>query len=314
MRRIEKIPIPVMAACLGTLTLGNVYGSIGFTWLRALCMFVGTVLVLVYTAKIVFFPKAFISEYRQVIPASIYATIPMCLMTLGSYYYEKGLAFGKGIWLFAVGLHFVHILVFTGMHTYGHVIRKKDPLPLMPSWFVTYNGWLAACVTGTAMNAGRLLKGMTVYGCLIYPVLLFFIIRRLLRHPIVDGTYHTMGVLLTPCCFCLIGCINAFEHPAPALVYILYGMVLLTLLYLVTKIPEFFSYDFYPGFAGISFPMALGVVASRKMAEFLTARGWEAGAVFCTQLSGLQILIASMVVGYVQAMFIRMLLRKEKRG
>ena len=48
----------------------------------------------------------------------------------------------------------------------------KDYQALMPTWFVTYNGWLAACVSGTQMGADRLLRGMTVYGCIIYPVLL----------------------------------------------------------------------------------------------------------------------------------------------
>ena len=35
MERLERMPVPTLALCLASLTLGNVYGGLGFTWLRA---------------------------------------------------------------------------------------------------------------------------------------------------------------------------------------------------------------------------------------------------------------------------------------
>ena len=60
--------------------------------------------------------------------------------------------------------------------------------------------------------------------------------------------------------------------------------------------------------------MAIGIVATNKMAAYLTAHGNEAMANACKQLSGLQILLTSMLVGYVLVNFTRMLLKKEMRG
>ena len=312
MNRFNNLPIPAVATTLASLTLGNVYGGLGYTWLRTLIMICGTVVILAYLFKMIRFSKTCLAEYNQAIPSSLYATFPMCLMILGSFFFEKGLGFGKGLWWAGVIIHFIHIVVFTIKHAYGNVYAKKDIAPMMPSWFVTYNGWMVACVTGGAMNAGWLLKIMTVYGCLIYPVLLYFIVRRLLTVPIKKATYHTMGVLLAPCSFCVIALVNSFEHPPAVLMWVMYVAFLLTLFFLFSRLPKFFSFDFYPGFAGISFPMALGIVASQKMAAYLTAGGHEAAAGFCLQLSGLQIFVATMIVGYCIIKFVGMLLKMEK--
>ncbi len=312
MKRFKYIPVPAVAATLASLTLGNVYGGLGYTWLRALIMLCGTLMVLAYLVKIIFFSKTCLAEYNETIPASLYAPFPMCMMILGAYYNEIGLGFGKGLWWAGVIIHFIHIVVFTIKHAYGNVYAKKDIAPMMPSWFVTYNGWMVACVTGGAMNAGWLLKIMTVYGCLIYPVLLYFIVRRLLTIPIKKATYHTMGVLLAPCSFCVIALVNAFEHPLGILMWVMYTAFLVTLFFLIWKMPKFFTFDFYPGFAGISFPMALGIVASQKMAAYLTASGHEALAGACLQLSGLQIMIATTIVGYCVLKFLCILFKVKK--
>ena len=60
--------------------------------------------------------------------------------------------------------------------------------------------------------------------------------------------------------------------------------------------------------------MAIGVVASQKMAGYLTEKGSEVLGYAVTQLAGLQIFVTSMLVGYVMLMFLRMFLKKQKRG
>ena len=60
--------------------------------------------------------------------------------------------------------------------------------------------------------------------------------------------------------------------------------------------------------------MAIGIVATNKMAAFLTAQGIESTAGMLTQISGFQLFLTSMLIGYVQLNFLRMLLGKKKRG
>ena len=314
MSRLERIPVPCVATFLSFLTLGNVYGGLGFVWLRYLIMALGTIFMICYILKIAMFSKTFLSEYDQTIPASLYGAFSMVLMVLGSFYYEMGLPFGKIIWFIGVAIHCVHIIIFTIKHTFGKVLLPKNFINMMPSWFVTYNGWMVACVTGGKMNAGPILKFITIYGCIIYIVLLPFMIWRLLNVEIKNAAYHTMAVLLAPCSLCVVSLINVNGQNNGILLSFMYICVLASLAFILFKLPDFFSFDFYPGFAGLTFPMAIGVVASQKMAGYLTEKGSESLGYAVTQLAGLQIFVTSMLVGYVMLMFLRMFLKKQKRG
>ena len=314
MSRLEKIPVPCIATFLSFMTLGNVYGGLGFVWLRYLIMTIGTVFMICYTVNIAMFPKTCLKEYDLTIPASLYGAFSMCWMVLGSFYYEIGLPFGRIIWFIAVAIHCIHIVVFTVKHAFGKVIIPKNFLGMMPSWFVTYNGWMVACVTGGKMGAGPILKFITIYGCIIYVVIVPFMLWRLMKIEIKAAAYHTMAVLLAPCSLCVVSLINVYGQSNGIVLTFMYLCVLASLAFILFKLPDFFSFDFYPGFAGLTFPMAIGVVASQKMAGYLTEKGSEALGNACTQLAGLQIFVTSMLVGYVMLMFLRMLLKKEKRG
>ena len=134
--RLKKMPVPVLPTFVGALTLSNVYGGMGYTWFRYLVMAAATIVIICYIVKIILYPGVCASEYKLTVPSSLYAGFTMCLMILGSFYYEKGLGFGKAIWLCAVIIHAVHICIFT----FGNVIKKRDINTTVPSWFVTYNG------------------------------------------------------------------------------------------------------------------------------------------------------------------------------
>ena len=102
---------------------------------------------------------------------------------------------------------------------------------MMPSWFVTYNGWMVACVTGGKMNAGPILKVITIYGCIIYIVLLPFMLWRLMNVEIKSAAYHTMAVLLAPCSLCVVSLINVYGTPNPILLTFMYICVLASYLH-----------------------------------------------------------------------------------
>ncbi len=307
--KLKKFPVPVLPTFVGALTLSNVYGGLGYTWFRYCMMAVATAVVITYLFKIILNPDVCIGEYKQTIPASLYAGFTMCLMILGSFYYEIGLSFGKWIWLFGVIVHAIHIILFT----MNNVVMKRDINTTMPSWFVTYNGIMVACVTGGAMNMKPLLQVITIYGIIIYLVLIPIIIVRLIKVPVMPAVYHTMPVVLAPCSLCVVSLLNVYENPNQALLYLLYGCVLASLLFIIIKLPDFFSFDFTPGFAGLTFPMAIGIVATNKMSAYFAAHGMQGASHALMQLSGLQLFLTSMLVGYVLLNFTRMLLGRKKR-
>lgn len=309
LERLQRLPVPVLPTFVGALTLSNVYSSMGYPWVRHLTMWVATVILLLYIIKIVSYPKVCLEEYKATVPCSLYAGFTMVMMILGSYYFDFVPALGKGMWTAGLAIHAVHILIFT----YRNVISRRDVNTTVPSWFVTYNGIMVSCVVGGAMNAAGVLKYVVYYGILIYFILIPVMIWRLLTVEVKPPVYHTMAVVLAPCSLCVVSYLNVIPDPIPALVYVLYACVLASLAFVIFKLPKFFSFPFVPGYAGLTFPMCIGIVATTKMSGYLAGQGNEALAGVLAQLSGFQVYITSMIVGYVLLNFLMMALRVNKK-
>ena len=63
------------------------------------------------------------------------------------------------------------------------------------------------------------------------------------------AVYHTMAVLLAPCSLCVVSVLNVLDDPNRILVTLLYLCVLASLVFIVIKLPKFFSFPFAPGYA-----------------------------------------------------------------
>lgn len=309
MNRLERMPVPVLPTFVGALTLSNVYSGMGYPVIRHITMWAATIVFLLYIIKLIKFPGTCKKEYETVVPCSLYAGFTMVLMILGSYYFDYSPALGKGMWAVGLCIHAVHILVFT----YRNVIRKRDINTFVPSWFVTYNGIMVSCVVGGAMNAAGILKYVVYYGIIIYFILIPIMIWRLVTVEVKPPVYHTMAVVLAPCSLCVVSYINVIPEPNQMLLSLLYLCVLASLAFIIIKLPKFFSFPFAPGFAGMTFPMAIGIVASTKMAGYLTAAGNTQLANVITQISGIQVYLTSMIIGYVLLNFLIMALRIERK-
>ena len=309
MNRLERMPVPVLPTFVGALTLSNVYSGMGYPWVRHLTMWAATIVLLLYIVKIVKFPMTCKKEYEAVVPCSLYAGFTMVTMILGSYYFDYIPVLGKGMWAVAVAIHAIHILIFT----YRNVIQKRDINTFVPSWFVTYNGIMVSCVVGGAMNAAGILKYIVYYGIVIYFVIIPIMIWRLMTVEVKASIYHTMAVVLAPCSLCVVSYLNVIKEPNQMLLYILYACVLVSLAFIIIKLPKFFAFPFAPGFAGMTFPMAIGIVASTKMAGYLNGIGNAGLANIVTQISGFQIYLTSMIVGYVLLNFAMMALKVERK-
>ena len=308
-KKLENMPIPLVPTMVGTATLSNVYLGLGFTWIRNIVMIASTIILLCYLAKIIIYPRVCAKEYSNTVPASLYAGITMIMMILGSYYFEFNNAFGKAIWIIAVIIHAIHILVFT----YRNVVKGVNMDTFVPSWYVTYNGIMVSTVVGGVMNEPLLGKVIVYYGICVFLLIIPFMIYRLMKYEVKDGVFHTQSILLAPSSLCVVGYINYFKEPNFALLSLLYAAVLAALIFIVIKIPKFFSFKFYPGYAGLTFPMAIGIVASTKMSAFLTAKGYETLGSCIKQLSGLQIFVTTAIIAFVLYNFAVMFVNSYKK-
>ena len=308
MERLERMPVPILPTYVGALTLSNVYSGMGFPWVRHLTMWAGTVILLLYIVKIIRFPGTCKKEYETVVPCSLYAGFTMVLMILSSYYYAWVPTLGRVLLIAAVCIHAAHILVFT----YRNVIRKRDINTFVPSWFVTYNGIMVSCVIGAGKGITPVLRVILYYGICVYFVIIPFMLYRLISVEVKPPVYHTMAVLLAPCSLCLVSYLNLAQEPNKILLYILYLCVLASLAFILIKLPKFFAFPFSPAYAGMTFPMCIGIVATNRMSGYCAGTN-EGLSTALAQLGGIQTYITTMIVGYVLLNFVIMALRIERK-
>jgi exfoliative toxin A/B len=303
-QKIENLPLPIIPTLVGATTLSNMYFLLlGSTWIRHLTMWFATIMLLAYLYKIIFYFEIVKKEYLTPVPSSLMPTITMLMMILSSYYFNLNPRLFKYIWLLAIAINACHILVFLFMH----LIKNFSKDTFVPSWFVTLNGIMVSVVVGGAMKEVAITKFITYYGILSLTIALPIMIFRLVKSPVKDGMYHTKAILLAPSSLCVVSCINVFPTPNIILMCILYSIVFLTLIYVIYKIPKFFCFPFSPSFAALTFPMAIGIVASVKMSEFLALQGLEVFSTIIKEIAFIQLYLTTVIIAFVLFNFFRIL-------
>lgn len=308
--KLEKLPVAILPTFVGAITLSNVFAvPLGYTWVRHITTWAAIIIWFCYLFKIILYFNTCLNEYKNTVPCSLYAGFTMIMMLVGSYLFDYVPWLGKGIWFIAIIIHAIHIVIFT----YRNVFKGINMKTFVPSWFVTYNGIMVAAVVGAPMNMPGLCSIIVYYGIVILAIILPFMIYRLVKYPLDDGFYHTRAIVLAPSSLCLVSYINIIKSPIPLLIYILYFIVFCCLIFVVINIKKFFSFTFHPGFAGMTFPMAIGIVASIKMGNFLATHNinWLGYAI--TQLSGIQLYMTTAIIAFVLHNFYVMLYPYHKK-
>lgn len=305
--RLKNMPIPVVATMLGAATLSNVYQSLGYGWVRHLTMWAATAVLLCYIAKVVLHFNVVRNEYKNTVPASLYAGLTMVPMLLAGYYKDWFPRASRVVLIAAVCLHALLILMFL----WRNVFHGVNLDTFVPSWFVTFNGIMVSTVAGAAMLPPLMAGAVLYWGLGIYVVTIPFMVWRLASRELKPGMLHTQAIVLAPCSLCLSSYLNLSGKPSMLLVSILYLCVLASLIFIVVKLPSFFSVPFTPGFAGLTFPMAIGIVASNKAAAYFQGSGREVISAVMKQLAGIQIYLTTAIIGMVLFGFFKMLTVKK---
>lgn len=308
-QKVENLPFTILTTMVGACSLSNMYLNIGFTYIRHITMWCATIILLAYIMKIVLYSNTCKKEYSNTVPASIYAGFSMVTMMIGSYFFDYNHAVGKGLWFAGIIIHAVQILVFT----YRNVLKGINMETFVPSWFVTYNGIMVAVVVGAAMNEPVISKMILYYGIFIYALIIPFMVYRIATKPIKDAFYHTQAIVLAPASLCVVCYINVIKEPNMVVISVLYAAVILSLLFVIYKLPKFFSFSFTPAFAALTFPMAIGIAASVKMSGLLIAQGQNLAGSIIKEISGIQIYLTTGIIAFVLYNFLMMFIKSYSK-
>lgn len=306
--KLANMPVPILATMVGATTLSNLWASLGYSWIRHITMWSAAIILLCYIGKIIFHFDTFKKEYSNTVPASLYAGFSMITMILGSYIFDYAPAIGKGLWFIGLGIHAVHLCIFL----YRNVIKNFKIDTFVPSWFVTLNGIMVSTVVGCVMNEPLICSIIVYYGITALVIALPFMVARLLKHPIADPLFHTKAIVLAPSSLCVVSYINIIANPNPIVVYVLYIVVFASILYVVCNLTKFFSFSFHPGFAGLTFPMAIGTVATNKVSGFMLANGLTNLGNILKQIGGIQLFITTGIITFVLFNFLMLLIKSYR--
>lgn len=311
--KVSRLPLPVVPATLGLLVLSGFYDSLGFPLVHWIAVVAATFVALAYCLKIALHLKSVVSaEYANPMLAALYPTLPMLIMVLCAFYAQLMPALwtaAEVVFFTMLGVLVVHIVVFFARF----FLRRFEWKTFMPSWYVTTNGVMVSTVAGMQFMPEPLATGIVVWGTAIYLVLTPFMLWRMKRCEVAEAMMHSQAIMLGPCSMCLVSYVNAFAEPNLVVVALLYACVAVSLVYVIAKLPKFFSVQFHPGYAGMTFPMAVGLLATSGFASAFASAGYADVAWAAQQIGGVQLLLTTTIVAIVSARFLGMLAAGMKR-
>lgn len=301
---VSSVPLPLVPAALGLLVLSGYYDALGFPLIHWIGAAVATVVALAYCMKIVLnFRGAIAAEYANPMLAALYPTLPMLIMVLCAFYAPLAPAVCATVFFIMLGILLVHVIVFF----VRFFIRRFEWKTFMPSWYVTTNGVMVSTVAGMQFMPEPLAVGIVVWGIAIYVVVTPFMLWRMKRCEVAEAMMHSQAIMLGPCSMCLVSYANAITNPSLVIMGLLFACVVVSLGYVVAKLPTFFSVAFHPGYAAMTFPMAVGLLATSSFATACTRAGFVEAGWATTQLAGVQLVLATTIIALVAAKFAKML-------
>ncbi len=305
-QKLQGMPVPILPTTLGAITLSNVYGTLGYSFVKTFFNVLGSIILFYYILKIINHFDTVKKEYSNTVPASLYAAFNMILMLISVFYASWIPAF-KYVFYLAVTLHAIHILIFT----YRNVIKNFNYDNFLPTWFVTYNGIMVSTVAGQKYLAPIVIKAIIIYGIVIYLTIIPFIGYKIYKKRIPAGALHSTCITLAPCSL-IVASYVVTPNANLLVASFFYVCLLLSLLYIIMKTPAYFNMQFAPGMAALTFPMAIGTLASVKMANYLTGLELVTYANFAKQVTGVQLFLTTAFISYVLFNFYQIFVNSYK--
>ena len=268
---IQRVPIPVCGVALGMAALGNLLQS-GSQGIRNACGAISGLLLVLALLKAAFFPQLVREDLKNPVTASVSAVFPMAL-TLLSVYLQPRLGWGAyGLWLFALGLHAVILVCFT-----GRFLFKLKMEQVFASYFIVYVGIASSAVTAPAYGRQDLGAALVCFALAALAALFVLITWRYIRFPQTPESAKPLLCIYTaPTNLCIVGYIQSVETKSPALLLFLLGLAAPLYLFALRQAIRCLKMPFYPSYAAFTFPFVVSAVAVGQSIACLAELGVSA--------------------------------------
>ena len=293
----KKLPIPMCGLILGLVSLGNLLVSVQHPVIGETYCLLGFILMLLVVSKLIFTLTHALQSLHDPIVASVSPTFTMAWMVLCVFFQRlfPHASWVKGLWLVAVGLHFVLMIYFVVKHIFPVSITMQD---IYPSWFITFVG--IGVIPNTASNFYPSLGPVMLWVALfLYFLLLPVLIRRGLQaKQMPEGTLPLLTIIAAPGSLCLAGYLSAglpIYQPLVVFMLVLSQLLYVIILVVLTRLVRL---PFYPSYAAFTFPLVISATAVIKVQTVFPANHW------LSLLGRLELSLALLMVSYVTVRYL----------
>ncbi|WKE64787.1 TDT family transporter [Gallaecimonas kandeliae] len=290
-QRLAAAPTPMAGLALGI-------ASLGWSWesaaplgghAQALGAAVAAVLLLVLAAKFLLHPWLLWQDLAHPVVGSVVPTFAMATMVLSKAWTSPGL------WLLAVALHLLFLASFA-----WHRLKDFRLHHMVPSWFVPPVGIIVAAVASPGGALAPLATALLWFGILCYGLMLPLMLYRLVfAEAVPQAALPTLAIMAAPASLSLAGYLTLVAEPSPLLVALLLGIAVLMTSFIYLAFFRLLRLPFSPGYAAFTFPMVIGATALFKCSALFGHWGQGPVALQLRGLAGLELAVATLVVGYV---------------
>lgn len=306
---IINLPIALAGISLGFSSISSVWESLGGNYIRHFAILFSVICIGLLIVKFLLDPQKTINELKHPITGSLYFTFTMALMVISSYLSKYNLNLAKVMWLGAIILHVMMFIAFIIFMSKNFKFEN-----IAPSWFVPAVGIGLSVVTGTNMGFSSLSRGLFFYSFTWLLILLPILIYRskFYKIEIPQQARMTLAVFGAPSSLCLAGYLGVFE-PSRIILVILVPLAFSLTIFLYILLPGFLKQPFTLGFAPLTFPLAIGVIATQRYTAYLTGISSKWVELF-NEIFFIQLIIATLVIGYVVYKTIEMFINSMSKG
>jgi len=310
--RVRRVPIAMSGLGLALGSLGNLLAAYSPV-ARSVCGLLSATVIGLVIARIALDWDGVKRETANPAVLAVAPTFTMALMVLSTYMAEFGstaaYAIAFAIWASAVLLQFGIVGLFMWRHLRGFRLQR-----VLPSWFVTFVGYVVAAVTSPVFGAEPFGLAIVVIGMGAYGLMLPLIYYRLLNIGRPDEPVSpTLTILVAPGSLALAGYLAVAAQPETSIVYVLLAITAASMVIVLSQMSRLLWLRFYPSCSAMSFPFVITAIAVRGAERALSvapdATGSAVSSVLATVAPATELLAVGMVayvmVRYASYLFLR---------
>ncbi|MGL4818816.1 MAG: TDT family transporter [Bacilli bacterium] len=289
---MKNIPIAYSGIALGVMGLANTWGMVGHSFFRHIAVLLAATVLIVHAVRFIRFPAHVFKEMQDSYLGAFYSTYSMLFILVAGYTGSKT--------LYLVGI-VLHLLIsWTFMRA---AWKNRKTIDIVPAYFVPPVGICIAAVAGTQVGLQQFSQLVFWYGFLFFILVFPFIVRRIPHVP--ESKHPAIIIVAAPASLCLAGYLTAFPNPNIWIVGFLGTVAVCCTLYAYYRLPALLARPFFPGLAPLTFPLAIGSLAMRKLTDFLLSVAPQL-AIVTEQLFYIELVIATSIIMYIAYSAIRL--------